>query len=643
MMRLILLAVIVLPAYIFGQSDKKVPSFGKVDKSELILSTCEFDPGAEAVVLFDYGQYYLDFRGETFYQEIKRHIRIKILSDKGKENANIKLRYHSFRNDEDITDLVANTYNIDAAGNIATTKLDKKLVYTKKLNSKYSEQSFTMPDVQVGSVIEYKYSVRNGGKRFWNLQKSIPVQYSKYEIDFPSSVELYIRPLCSLPYDSKDNSTALRSIKTFSMANIPAFKEEKYITCEEDYLQKIEAYVTAFTYQGKRYPFMKSWKQIAEQLQEDEDFGKQLFKQIPRTAELDAELKGLKDNYSKMVAIHNYVRRNMSWDGKNNIWAQNGVKSAWKDKTGTSGEINLILINLLKDAGLSAYPMMVSTRDNGLLATTFATISSFNKVVAYVEVGDKQYILDGTDKFTPAYLIPEDIMCTEGFVLDENNSNKFRWAMMWDSTKLDKTTVVTQAWLNSEGQMRGNALIRNYDYAKVKRAPYIKDNKKDYLAKFCISRNSNLAVDSLKFSNENIDTLPLEQTFTFAGPVNQSGEYSYFTTNLFTGLQTNPFIADNRYSDVFFGTNQSISIVGNFNIPAGYQFEELPKNIRFSLPDKSLTVTRVMAATGNVLNTRVTMEFKRPFYTPEEYPDLKEFYKKMFSLLDEQIVIKKKG
>ena len=48
------------------------------------------------------------------------------------------------------------------------------------------------------------------------------------------------------------------------------------------------------------------------------------------------------------------------------------------------------------------------------------------------------------------------------------------------------------------------------------------------------------------------------------------------------------------------------------------------------------------AAQGNTINTRIVVEFKRPFYTPEEYPDLKEFYKKMYALLDEQIVIKKK-
>ena len=84
-------------------------------------------------------------------------------------------------------------------------------------------------------------------------------------------------------------------------------------------------------------------------------------------------------------------------------------------------------------------------------------------------------------------------------------------------------------------------------------------------------------------------------------------------------------------------------VITSISIPEGYVFEELPKNIKMTLEDKSLSVSRMLAVQGNMLSSRITLEFKRPFYSPEEYPDLKEFYKKMYSLLDEQIVFKKKS
>jgi hypothetical protein len=84
-------------------------------------------------------------------------------------------------------------------------------------------------------------------------------------------------------------------------------------------------------------------------------------------------------------------------------------------------------------------------------------------------------------------------------------------------------------------------------------------------------------------------------------------------------------------------------IITSIRIPDGYEFDELPKNIKMTLEDQSLSVSRMVAVQGGMLSSRITLEFKRPFYSPEEYADLKEFYKKMYSLLDEQIVFKKKS
>jgi hypothetical protein len=110
------------------KKDPALPEFGVVDKEELEMKACDFDDNAEALVLLDDGT--LDFvigRGI----EMKRRIRIKILNDKGLDWANVHLSYYSERNVQDILGLEAQTYNLDAAGNIVTTKLEKKLVYEK--------------------------------------------------------------------------------------------------------------------------------------------------------------------------------------------------------------------------------------------------------------------------------------------------------------------------------------------------------------------------------------------------------------------------------------------------------------------------------------------------------------------------------
>jgi hypothetical protein len=450
-----------------------------------------------------------------------------------------------------------------------------------------------------------------------------------------------VRPICTLPFQSKDESTRLRTIKTFDMENIPGLRDEQYISCDRDYLQRIENWIVAYNANGIRHPFIKTWKQVAEALMEDEDFGVQLKKDIPRTADLDAELKGISDSYKKMLAIHNYVRKNMKWDGEDNFWALNGVKAAWKDKVGTAGEINMILVNLLKDAGLKADPILVSTRENGRITALFPDVTQFNKVMAFVTINDKHYVLDGTDKYTPSGLIPEDVMFTDGMVIDPQSQYGFHFESLWDENRMDKNVVIFRAAIGDKGEMDGHATITSCDYARVKRAPQISDKSK-YMDHYFKSQNSDFKFDSLIFKNMEIDSMPLVQEVDFHCPVNASGDYSYFTVNMFNDMGKNPFVADTRFSDVFFGTKQSYQIIGNISIPEGYTFDELPKNVRMMMPDQSLSVTRMVAVNGNLINSKIVVDFKRPFYTPEEYPDLKEFYKKMYALLDEQIVIRKK-
>jgi hypothetical protein len=190
--------------------------------------------------------------------------------------------------------------------------------------------------------------------------------------------------------------------------------------------------------------------------------------------------------------------------------------------------------------------------------------------------------------------------------------------------------------------MKGHATITSRDYARTKRAPNLK-NKEEYINQFISRGKADFSIDDLKWKNENTDSLPLIQDFDFNGTVNSSGEYSYFSINMFGGFGANPFISEKRVSDVFFGTNQLHQIITSVRIPDGYVFDEMPKNIKMTLEDNSLSVSRMIAVQGNMLSSRITLEFKRPFYSPEEYADLKEFYKKMYSMLDEQIVIKKKS
>lgn len=642
MKKYLILFAMALPCLCFCQR-KNVPSFGKIDIADLKATSCAYEKDAEAEEIFNVGGYNLDFSVVNTLEELTRHVRIKILSEKGFRFANIKIPYRSYHNGENITNIVASTYNLDAAGNMVVTKLDKNLIYDRRIDVAHSQKVFTLPDVKVGSIIEYKYTVNNPGLVNWYLQQPIPVRYTSFKVDVPSIFEIYLRPICSLPFESKDVSTTQRTIKTFAMSNVPALTPESYMTCYDDYRQRIETWPVAATVDGIRHQLLKTWTEKTQKILEDESFGTQLKKSIPRTADLDLLLQNVSDSVRRMRIIYDYVRKNMTWDGEQTFFASTGVKAAWKEKKGTSGEINLILINLLKDAGLKAYPAMVSTHDNGAVSAAFPDFSQFNNVLALVKANGKEFVLDATSKYTPADLIPENVMNTEALVIDPSNTNGYYWTVLWNDNKLLKDVVVVSGEINQGGQLTGHVSVSSRDYSRVARVQTYQLGKDEYIKRYCKGAADDISVENMALEGMDTDTLPLTQNFDFHAPVTQSGDYAYFSANLFTGMEKNPFVSEERYTDVFFGTNQSHMIVANIKIPDGYDFDALPKSVRMTMEDKSLTVTRMVSAEGGVLHTQIILDYKRPYYTIAEYPILREFYKKMYALLDEQFVIKKKA
>jgi hypothetical protein len=624
-----------------AQRVKDVPAFGKVEKADLELKECDFDKNAEAMVLFDVGELYCNiFSG--LQADLEKHVRIKILKDKGKDRADIKIRYIGLKNEEQIKNLQAQCYNLDASGNIVVSKVEKKLVYEKKINKRWYEQVFTFPEVKAGSIIEYKYTHTNVGLPGWYFQKGIPVLYSRYQVDFPKELETYVTPMCTLPFEKKADMKGNRDIQVYSMKKIPALRDEAYISCDDDYLQRVEVRYLAYNPpSAPRQSMVYNWVQVIKALMEDEDFGLQLKRNIPRTTDLDEELKKLNDDYSKMQAIHRYVRKNMEWNGYEGIWAFDGIRAAWKDHKGTTGEINMILVNLLKDAGIDAKPLLVSTRENGRVNTGIAEIRQFNKLMAHVTIGEKVYVLDATEKYTPSKLIPHEVMYSEALMINKIETFDWGWTVLWDDKQTFRNVIILQASIDEAGLMKGQAVVNSYDYSRVARMPALKKDQKDFKEKYFAPGVPGIQVDELVIENEDNDSMPLIQKTGFTLPVSTSGDYKYFNVNLFTGLEKNPFVADSRFSDVFFGANQTYSLVANITIPQGYVFEALPKNIRMIMPDTSIAITRRIASEKNQLSARITLEFKKPFYTIQEYPEFQEFYKKLFDLLNEQIAIRK--
>lgn len=640
MKRLALACLSLLFIFITNAQDK-IPSFGKIDKADLEMKDCDFDPGSEAVVLIDQGEIAFNYVQNVGWQSITAYrVRIKVLKESAIHRSEIKIHYYAKNRMQEVSNVSGVSFNLDASGNIAETRMEKKAVFDKAIDKSGSEVSFALPDVRIGTVFEYKYKVTSKSYSYipsWNFQQSIPVRYSEYSTTIPEYFQFTMQ--------ATNRQEMIKNVSKYSdgtswyvMHNVPGLKDEPFSSGKKDYIQRIDFQLSKIEAPAYNYyeVIRTTWPKMITELLEDEDFGLAIKKNIRGTADLDAQLSNVKTVKEKVRIVYNYVQANMQWNEEYNKYSENGIKDAWDKKNGNIADINFILIRLLRDAGLDATPVLASTKNNGAINTFFPFLNQFNCVLAYVKDGDEIYIMNAADKYNPYYLLPNDVLNTNALLVDKNNGGLIQLV----SDKKYSSGIYFHCNADAAGKLTGEAGVSSLGYARNTMMAKYKTKKDRGL--FEENDGIDIKIDSISVNNEKDELLPLEHKLSFSGSLQSSGDYLFLPCTLFAGLEKNPFIAESRVMDIDFYYPKSYVISGTYALPDDYIVNELPKNTKMLLPDTSILLTRIVQHDGNIISILFKLDFNSSGFTAEGYPYIKEFYKKMYEILDERIVLKKK-
>jgi hypothetical protein len=613
-----------------------LPEPGEFTDAEKSITECPFDKEADAVVIFDEAKVDNNDRTE---QITTRRTRLKILKPKGNRYGDVSIPYYSKDDIDFVSDIEAYTYNPKSVPDIK--KVPQSAIFRQKINDKWSVVKIAMPDVQPGTIIDYKYIITSKSYHLadWEFQREIPVMNSHFSLAVMPNFEFTYRIFKSdrLPIIIKKEKEGGRIY--FEMNNIAGLRDEPYMDSEKDYKQHIEFQLTGRegTFGGTQR-FMSTWDEVTRELMQHASFGVQLNKNIPVAPEWLNTVKAISPAYERMVAVYNFVYKNINWNGIGGFVAGDGVKEAWEKKQGSSGDVNLLLINLLKEAGLEVYPLLVSERGNGKVNPEFPFVYQFNKAMACVLIDNKKYVLDIAGPYTPPFMTPFSVINTKAFLV---NKKKGGIITLTETEKKDRNYVNIQARIDDNGAMTGKAFIQSNDYARLTRMRAWQRDKDRFKENYYTSYEAGLKVDSLQIQNVDNDSMALEQQFNFSTPSIASGDYKLVNLNLFTSITKNPFISDIRFTNIDFGCLQSHTVLEYIDLPASLKIETLPKNLRMIMPDTSITFMRYMEVKDNVLRVKYEINFTRPVFTADEYEYVKEFYKKMASIMNEQIVFKK--
>lgn len=587
------------------------------------------------------------------------HKRIKIFNDNGKKSADIHLEYINQDHWEYITGLQAETINL-TDGKVEITKLDKSQIFTKTIDKVRNELTFTMPNIKPGSIIEFKYkwnTIDIFSLPDWDFQEDIPVKYSEFDTSIPDL--FYFRQQANLtqPFSKYSQKTDSRSYNvtgssesipynienvTRGISNIPGLPDEPYMSSFKDNVQRIQFQLVSFKQlNGFAKSYSEDWSKVGGILADEDDFGGQLKRKLNNEEAILTKAKALKTDDEKIAYIFGEVKNAMKWNGVDHWYTNDGTYRAWENKTGNSAEINLILYHLLKQSGVNAYPMVVSTREHGRVRPYYTSTSQFNRAVVYVHLDStKRYVLDATGKYNLYNDTPEELLNSTGLYIDKSQKVYGKYYIKKDEPA--RQVVLITADIKAGGKLEGTAQISSSSYNRINAMrKYKTDGEKKYMD-YLSNNDNNLKISSIKFENMDVDTLPLTQNVAFNLDLAGSDEnYIYLNPNLFTGLKTNPFLSENRMTDIDFGYMQSYTINGVYKVPAGYKTDALPKSVSIVMPDKSIVFNRFVAEQDGSIVVRYKINYTKPSYAKADYPDFHEFFKKMHEMLNEQIILKK--
>jgi hypothetical protein len=638
-----------------------IPEYGKIDKADLQMTDCAFDPGASAIKLLDYGK--VRFAKSKYFDEkdpanspllkvlTERRVRIKVLKQEGVELGNVKVPF--FAKDEEVRKIAACTYNLDDGGNVSVTEVGKDGVYVQKLSKNQNQLVIVLPNVKKGCVIEYRYILETQDEYFirdWYFQTiDIPTRLSYYDVNVPLThgygEETFINHPSAVKTLGQTKETVSEgnmqievpyANRVIYLQNVRSMKHEPYGGCAEDYMQRVYYHSMAG---GKDKDPMVQWRKLANLLSEKAGYDDNVLAVVNGSEALVEQARQQADTVQKIKVIYDYLRNHFTCTQQYDIFPDEGGQKVWQKRSGSIADLNLLLVNLLQKAGVNALVFMGSTYNHGEVAVNYPSYRQFNVLMGYVPTLNGFYLLDATEKGGSCKLVPWYMLGTKGLVVNGDESILLQ---VTDNGQTFKQVVNVDLMIGSDGKARGKASVESRGYAKLPRLQTWLLGKDQFMKTYLAHHRFSMGIDSLTVQGETNDNEPLVQQFKWDMAANSSGGYQYVNTNLFTGLAENPFASDERQTDVEFRYNRAYYLNVNITLPTGMVLDALPQNLVLAMPDKSIECNRTVVASEKGIRLQLVLQFTKPFIPAKQYAFLQDFYKKLFNLLEEPVVLKQR-
>ena len=638
--KLIILNLLLVCTCIFGQY--KFLDVPKLDIKDVSATQYQKNPSEAAEVLYRSYHYWIETSGQMNLEVISR---VKIYKkDQAEKFLNQEIYTYNGKNNnsERVNSLKITTYNFEN-DKIVPTVVDKSSKYKSKESKNYTVTKFAFENVRDGSVVEFKYNIIS--PFYWIVERVavediVPVRRFEYVFDFPKFLGYnmdYKGSLMPTNRDVADKTLYGAEYYTyrFGYDNIAPYRKEKYVNNINNYMTSIRAELnsTNVTRSPQAYDtsdlggfksYAVSWQDIRKQLYESDFFGEELKRKSLVKDVLPAEIKNIESVEEKAAAILKFVQKNYTWNKNfgDGIEEGNGIKNLLNTKVGNSGEINLLLVMLMRSAGLEAEPIVLATLRNGLLVDHSPSLNQLNYTIAYLDIKGKPYLYDATSKMTVPNLIRPTAYNYNGFIMTAKEAKKINIYPPGKST----TYLTVDANMNVDGTVSGKFSDRDTKlYAMMNSEWY--DTDKDNYQKESYKDRYTFPFTNIK--TEALDNNEFQTSFDFDSDsfVDGIGGKLVFNPLLFLFNKSHEFDqSDERRSPIELTTGYDKIKKVTITLPDGYIFENVPKSKKFRTEDNAIQYVYKVTQESNKLTVETTTTVEDPFYPKEYYPAFKQIF-----------------
>ncbi len=613
-----------------------------IPAEELALKEVPGVPGAHAILL------YRESHTDDNDNSDLNFFRIKVLSEEGKKYADIEIPY--IQKYLKIEDIEARTVKPDStAVNFQGQIFDKTVVKARGI--KYMAKSFPLPEVQVGRIIEYRYT------RKWDPQLLLGTHWLIQHPLFTRRAKFSLRPQSGRPgywasFGMPDNiAPRLESDRLFrlEMENIAALEEESYMPPEAEVQMRVEFYYPVMSETAEDY-----WGRVGKELHEYcEKFidKKREMEQAARSlvAPGDSDETKLRKIYARVQQVRNLSFEQSRTDEdekRDKLKGNKDVQDVWERGYGHGFEINMLFTALARGAGFEAGMRWLASRRQNFFHPQVPNARQLNANVAAVRLNGKDFYADPATKFCPYGLLPWEETGAGGL----RPAKEGGILIMSPEPKSSEAFTERRAALRLEadGTIKGDLEVVYSSREALQRRLDARDDDETARKKDLEEECKNWLVSGAKVTLvraggwESPETpLSIGYKVEIPGYAASTGRRQILPAAVFQSGRKNPFQHAERKFPVYFTYPWVESDDLKIELPAGYQIESLPETRSVKLTFGNYEIKREIEK--GKLRVRRQFEIQGVLYPKEYYPAVREFFNVVKTGDEENVVLQSGG